>query len=322
MDLSIIIPVYNVERYIRKCLNSIYSQNINQDLFEVIVVNDGTKDNSMSIVEEFANTHNNLSILNQKNQGLSIARNNGIKIAQGRYVWCVDSDDWISDNALNIILPNLNKDYDTLKILLRRVKESDGTYNDDTYNQYLKDKRVVRGKDYLFDEGQFAPAQNFIYKKQFLYSHELSYYPNIYHEDAEFGFRALYLAKSVCLIKNVCYNYLLRDSNSIMSSFKLKNFQDLLLIYKNLTEFRHEHVNPNDYKYWDGSTTKLLYTYFGWAKNKNYKKMHKDEFWKLYSENKKIFKENLHKIFYAKHFHKHFIKEFLILRYIPQLYFC
>ena len=89
MKLSIVIPVYNVEDYIRGTLDSIYNQKVDEQCFEVIVVNDGTPDNSMKIVKEFAATHQNLTIINQENQGLSAARNAGIKVAKGVYIWVV-----------------------------------------------------------------------------------------------------------------------------------------------------------------------------------------------------------------------------------------
>ena len=87
MLLSIIIPVYNVEHYIKTTLQSVFNQNIDETSYEVIVINDGTPDNSMSIVTEFSKKHKNLSIISQDNQGLSCARNAGLQRAKGDYVW-------------------------------------------------------------------------------------------------------------------------------------------------------------------------------------------------------------------------------------------
>ena len=88
---SIIIPVYNVENYIKKCLDSVFAQT--EKDYEVIVVNDGTKDNSMDIVKNY-----DVKIVNQKNQGLSEARNTGLKNAKGEYILFLDSDDYIEKN--------------------------------------------------------------------------------------------------------------------------------------------------------------------------------------------------------------------------------
>lgn len=100
MFLSIIIPIYKVENYICGTLESIYNQECAEDIFEVICINDGTPDGSMQIVGEFALKHANLHIINQENQGLSCARNAGLRIAKGDYIWFVDSDDQVADGSI------------------------------------------------------------------------------------------------------------------------------------------------------------------------------------------------------------------------------
>ena len=105
-QLSIIVPVYNVEKYIYKCIDSLYHQGLSDDCFEIIIVNDGTLDTSMKIVSSFVDQHSNIKIINQENQGLSVARNNGLAQAEGDYILFVDSDDFIVDNSLGIILQN------------------------------------------------------------------------------------------------------------------------------------------------------------------------------------------------------------------------
>lgn len=95
VKLSIIIPVYNVELYIEKCLQSCLSQDIPYDEYEIIVVNDGSPDGSLAIAESIAKTTTNMTIISQKNGGLSAARNTGMSVAKGEYIWFVDSDDWI-----------------------------------------------------------------------------------------------------------------------------------------------------------------------------------------------------------------------------------
>ena len=99
MIFSIIVPVYNVEKYIEKCLSSLIGQ-IKFDEYEVIVVNDGSKDGSEEIVRHFCETYDNFMLINQKNGGLSDARNTGIKNAKGDYVIFLDGDDFFSENAL------------------------------------------------------------------------------------------------------------------------------------------------------------------------------------------------------------------------------
>ena len=90
-NLSIIVPVYNVEKYIRPCIESIFRQGLTDDSFEVILVNDGTPDHRMEVISDFIQAHHNIKIIEQQNQGLSMARNNGMQKAIGEYLIFVDS---------------------------------------------------------------------------------------------------------------------------------------------------------------------------------------------------------------------------------------
>ena len=129
MQLSIIIPVYKVEKYIRDTLQSIYRQQYDENLFEVIVINDGTPDDSMRIVAEFTNKHANLHIINQKNQGLSCARNAGLKIAQGEYVWFVDSDDTVTEESIGKVIECIERSKaDVIGLSLIHISEPTRPY--------------------------------------------------------------------------------------------------------------------------------------------------------------------------------------------------
>ena len=102
--LSIIIPAYNVEKYIGECLDSLTRQNFNASLYEVIIINDGSTDSTEKIALEYSSKYNYIKVFSQTNQGVSIARNTGLKIATGKYVTFLDSDDFVSDNIyINII---------------------------------------------------------------------------------------------------------------------------------------------------------------------------------------------------------------------------
>ena len=103
VQLSIIIPIYNVEKYINECLKSIYDQKVCDDDFEIIAVNDGTPDKSMMIVEKYALEHDNLRIINKVNEGVASARNVGIAKAIGNYIAFVDADDYIEKDSLENI---------------------------------------------------------------------------------------------------------------------------------------------------------------------------------------------------------------------------
>ncbi len=241
MKISIIIPVYNVEKYIKKCIESCIDQNVDKSEYEIIVVNDGTKDNSMSVIDTVDWQDVNHTILNQSNQGLSMARNNGLKLAKGEYVWFVDSDDRIEDNCLNDIFKQLDLKLDML------VLPFCYTFDDTELNRNGNlpfCEEVISGKEYIMRYGMNpVPAQFAIYNRKFLLNNHLVFYPGIYHEDCEFKPRSLFLADSIKVYNIVVYNYYQRGNGAITSSFNIKRGKDLIIVAKSLIRFIHKE-NP------------------------------------------------------------------------------
>lgn len=234
MKLSIVIPVYNVEKYIAKCLLSCINQDILASDYEIIVVNDGTPDNSMEIVKGLAKSHSNIHVLNQQNQGLSAARNNGFAIAKGEYVWFVDSDDWIEENCLKRISNLLTNNLDILQ-LQYRLTYDDSSLNKDVERTIIDG--VVNGESQTLVGGLPAPAQFSIYRAEFLRKHNLKFVRGIYHEDSEFKPRAVYLAETITSDNIVSYNYYQRQSGSITSSFSIKRANDIIYVCNSLYDF-------------------------------------------------------------------------------------
>lgn len=248
IKISIIIPVYCVEQFIRFTLDSIYNQKVDNQHFEVIVVNDGTPDNSMSIVKEFAALYSNLTIINQVNQGLSCARNVGIEKAKGKYVWVVDSDDMVTEHSLKEALHAIEKnlDVDMFCFNLYEKKEKVFTpvclfskavyqhYYGEVHNGYFYCRKLPTGL-----------AQRFLFRKRFLEENDLEFTPGIFHEDQDFLIRCYTKVKRILPLQNFWYIYNIRESGSITSTFKIKRFLDLLWIVKN---FRRLSDKSNDYK--------------------------------------------------------------------------
>ena len=137
MDLSIIVPIYNVEQYVRACIESIYQQGLDEDRFEVILVNDGTKDKSMEMIADIIQQHKNITVINQENQGLSMARNNGIAMAKGEYILMPDSDDLLIENSVEPLLekPWRQKPTWLWQILWRWMTKKQNKGNSGHYNQ-------------------------------------------------------------------------------------------------------------------------------------------------------------------------------------------
>ena len=242
MKLSIIIPVYNVEQYIDECLHSFTSQGRTEDDYEIIVVNDGTLDNSMDIVDRYVCQHENISVIHQSNSGLSIARNTGLQHACGEYVWFVDSDDWIAEDALSFLFPLLDNGIDVLAFPLNLVRITSERNDLNIEHSY-----ALSGSSYLYRNFPYGATPRFVMKRDFLLKNNLFFHPGIYHEDADFGIRMLYQAHQVHVSARSIYNYRKRDAGSIMSSWKVKRLEDLVQIAHLLLSFRDYRVPQSEY---------------------------------------------------------------------------
>lgn len=242
IKLSIIIPVYNVEKYLRTCLDSIFNQVGNNSEYEVIVVNDGSPDNSKVIIDDYSKNYSNIVVINQKNQGLSAARNAGLRIAKGEYVWFVDSDDSIASGAVEYLSKEIEKEKCEVYVFsLIKVFESDGrmlntndTFISSKYNKYYN--YVADGLFYNRKIHIGASPKN-IFLRKFLLNNNLFFTEGIYHEDMEFFIRVLIYAKRIKPLNVHLYNYLIRSGGSITTSnISVKHVNDRLKIINLLNE--------------------------------------------------------------------------------------
>jgi glycosyltransferase involved in cell wall biosynthesis len=221
MDLSIIVPVYNVEDYIRPCIESIFKQGLNDDDFEVIIVNDGTEDNSIGVIQDIINEHNNVTVINQENQGLSVARNNGIALAKGEYILMLDSDDLLIENRLPILL---DKALETKVDLV--VADYLGMTNEEIDNFRQVDQQEFKFQEktgeQLFLE-DLNPYQcgvwRTLYRRAFLHDNNLHFISGIYYEDFPFTYECYLKAHQCIKMPYFLYIYRVSRFGSITASF-------------------------------------------------------------------------------------------------------
>ncbi len=234
MILSIVIPVYNVEDYIEKCLISCSSQDIPKSDYELIVVNDGSPDKCLEICERLLPSIENMTIVSQENKGLSGARNTGLKHAKGNYIWFVDSDDWVENNCLGGIISSIKVNQSDVFWLGHDVVS-----NDKVIDAFVPNKleQSISGEEFFINhlEGLFY-IWKFIYKREFLLNNNLTFYEGILYEDLEFTPRALNVAKSCFTLPTIYYHYLMRDG-SIINNFKVKNLENRFFIFDRLINF-------------------------------------------------------------------------------------
>lgn len=242
--LSIIIPVYNVEQYIVKCLESVRNAIGSNNNIEVIVVDDGSPDHSVELAQPILDSMPYARLIRQENQGLSGARNTGLREAVGEYVWFVDSDDTLLPHAIKDVLAAIkaNPGTDVFASVLLHKDEATGK----EFIEYKPHRNVSTGKDYMFADNLCGASQRFVLRRGFLNEHNLWFKLGVYHEDGDFGKRMLYLAKSLVILDRPVYCYLLRSSGSIMSTRKMKMNYDLIDIYHGLEKFCDEKVTEKD----------------------------------------------------------------------------
>lgn len=238
MKLSFVVPCYNVESYLNRCLDSIYSQGLEDNEFEVIAVNDGSTDGSLDILKSYGKK--NLIIVDQSNQGLSDARNNGLSKANGQYIWFVDSDDYIKLDSAKRLLNLIERNRLDILVFCMERHECENVRIDST-NAHMPLNRILDGREAILLN--YAPNSvcACIYSKEFLDSHnELRFISKLYHQDVQFNYRAMATASRIMFIDSPYYIYDIRP-NSISTyrseEKELKRLTDDAIIAKTFVDF-------------------------------------------------------------------------------------
>lgn len=235
IKLSIIVPVYNVEKYIEKCLCSLLNQDLDKSEYEILVINDGTKDSSATIAREIASKNSNIQVIDKENGGLSTARNRGLEYATGEYIFFVDSDDYIEPNVLKTLLDKCHSNnLDMIAFNFRLVDDS-GKKSKEAYTNKIPTNTLFKGSDYLVNDRFIVMVYTYLYRAEFLRKNDIKFIP-YGHEDEDFTPKALYFCEKILFIDFHVYNYFQRN-DSYINSYKAKNVQDSLSILQSLNDF-------------------------------------------------------------------------------------
>lgn len=278
--LSIIAAVYNVEKYIRPCIESIFQQDLDETFFEVIIVNDGSTDKSIGVIADIIKQHSNIVVINQENQGLSVARNNGIAMAKGEYVLMLDSDDMLIENS---IYPLLVKGLETKADLivadfLSMNDEEMENYQGVTQNPIeFKEKS---GEQVFLED--LNPNQCYVwrtlYRREFLLKEQLAYIPKISYEDIPYIHECYLKAKKCLRTHQLIYIYRRGRQGAITSSYDIKEAHHFCTAIAKTWELRRLpelspavlcKLNDNVYTLFSLMIYKSLYTFndFSFLKN-------------------------------------------------------
>ena len=215
MKLSIIVPIYGVEQYLRKCVDSLLAQDLQSSEYEIILVDDGGHDKCPQICDEYAAAYKNIRVVHRENGGLSAARNSGIEVAQGEYIMFVDSDDYIEPNVLGVLMKQMKRDkLDVLRYNYQNINERYEVFHPFKAAQRDMDysESVVDGETFLNERlGPACYAWAFVLKRELLDG--CVFTPGIYFEDTDWTPRMLLKAKRVASTEMIVYNYLWREGS-------------------------------------------------------------------------------------------------------------
>lgn len=243
--ISIVIPVYNVEKYLSRCLESILSQSLKE--IEIIIVNDGSTDNSLEICRNYQQKDSRIIIIDKKNEGVSVARNTGIENASGKYIGFVDPDDWIEKNMYenmyntiekfecSIAFCNYSKD-SRLGSTIKTLKfNKDFLGKLDIINDLIAN---MIGMEDILPKYYYVMGcvWRCLYRRDFIEKFNLRFVPGItIMEDLLFSVQALVYCDKACIDHGVYYHYM-KNKSSSLHKYNEKMWQDLVVVHNKLEE--------------------------------------------------------------------------------------
>ena len=248
IDLSIIVPVYNVENYLRRCLDSILLQP-SSITYEILLIDDGSSDKSGAICDEYQSNFPNVFVSHIENNGVAEARNLGISLSKGHYLYFMDPDDFLSDNFFDKISSNLKQKWDVLCFGYNEIKENRNTVLSCRPHFYthcgLLGKNEFRNEFIeLFKTDMMYNVWSRIYNKTFILKHDIRFPNKQIGEDTLFNFQVYRHLNTVLFIDSTLYNYIAGRSGSALTSFHPRRIEiqldELQELQKLLKQFQIE----------------------------------------------------------------------------------
>lgn len=266
--ISVIIPVYNTEKYLKLCLDSVLNQTLKD--IKIICVNDGSTDNSLSILQEYANKDDRVTLISKENGGLSSARNAGLEKVNSDYVFFLDSDDTIEIDTLEIMYNKMIKnDVDVVICDVNCINEKDinPEIRENKQNWFLRFKNIEGKHEIPLDVKSkiCSVAWNKLYKMSIIKEHDLKFDLGFVNEDEGFIWYYMLNCKSYYYVDKKLNNYLLRNKSIVMQINGTLRSLDILKIYKLVFEYIKQHRNIELYR-------QFLETYYIRAFNSIFKR--------------------------------------------------
>lgn len=235
--VSIIIPVYNSEMFIEKCIDSVLEQSFNE--YEIILINDGSKDGSKQILDEYKERYpEKIVVIHQENMGVSKTRNNAIKMAKGRYIMFIDNDDYIDKDYVEVFVKEIEEqDFDVVLGGYRRPNEN---------GKIIKELKLPQEEWAKFMI--FAPWAK-IYKREYLIKNNIEFLPINIGEDVYFNLQAMLISKKIKIIDYIGYNwYFNTGSVSNTTQKNIKNLQVYELLNSCYEVLKEKNILEENYE--------------------------------------------------------------------------
>lgn len=231
-SISVIVPVYNVEKYLEECLNSLVLQT--EPFDEILLVNDGSTDASLSICESYAQKYANIQLFSQENKGQAVARNRAMRHAKGEYIVFVDSDDYISLDMVSVLKGKLNEDcVDVLFYAAKKQYDTKSNIKENYEREKYLCQGVVTGREFLKDFPKHyieSPCLG-AYKKSFLEKYDIAFPEGVFYEDLVFVLKIHTFATRVACLMNRLYTRRYRDDSTVVGRATQKKCEDMIAIH-------------------------------------------------------------------------------------------
>lgn len=244
MELSYVIPLYNAESYIEQCIQSVINQNLSKKDYEIIIINDGSKDNSLSKVNTFVKEHTNISVYNQENKGVSATRNRGIDLAKGKYIWFIDADDYIISNTAAELL-NFAQKHNLDILEFNRIRTASRALNKTMSTDFDSSEiPIVTGKEYASNVGLNDSCCSNLYKREFIIATGVRFIEGRIMEDMTFNAEIFPKSNKIARYPLDSYRYVI-NPNSIWTNKESKAYRksirDFVFMTKKFSLFIEEY---------------------------------------------------------------------------------
>lgn len=256
MKLSVVVAMYNVDKYINQCINSLLDQNLPAEVYEIILVDDGSTDKTYSIAKQYSDKNSNISLVSQKNMGVSTARNSGLNIASGEYIYFVDSDDYILQDSLGELLKVCHQfELDIIEFKMVRTKYRNLNTRD-SKNLSLSKKDILSGEQYISTKYYHDSNCVYFYKREFVLNSDVKFIDGRSKQDLMFNAQIIPFAKRIAHYPLDVYRYVINpnslwtSTDPVMARKSIDDFLFMTIKYSDeISKLENQSVNVQILKY-------------------------------------------------------------------------